>query len=131
MVAPMKARIVIAVLFLLACSAALAERTEASRAIIKMRLVTEYSRQSQTVIFTLEPGVENLFGSRYPKLRVLVLPLEADQVPLQISLVAESGQTLSSTTVYYTPEIGAEFSLDAEGIDAQGKISSFSKGDTE
>ena len=122
----MKASSLIAVIFFLACSVTLAERTEASRVIIKTRLATEYSSQSQTVIFTLEPGVEKLFGARYPMLRVLVLPLEADQVPLQISLVAESGQTLSSTFVYFTPENGAEFSLNAEGIDAHGNISSTS-----
>ena len=56
-----------------------------------------------------------------------MLPLEADQVPLQISLVAENGQVLSATTVYYTPETGAEFSLDAEGIDAEGQVSKFGK----
>ena len=127
----MKASSLVAVIFFLACSVTLAERTEASRVIIETRLATEYSSQSQTVIFTLEPGVEKLFGARYPMLRVLVLPLEAGQVPLQISLVAESGEILSSTTVYYTPEYGAEFSLDAEGIDAHGNISSFSKANPE
>ena len=79
------------------------------------------------MIFTLEPGVEKLYGDRYPKLKILVLPFEEDLVPLQISLVAETGATLSSTTVYYTPENGAEFSLNAEGLDAHGDISDFSR----
>ena len=127
----MKAICLIAIAFLLAGSVALAEGPTASRAIIKVRLATESSAQSKTVIFTLEPGVEKLFGPRYPKLRVLVLPLEADQVPLQISLVAENGLTLSSTMVYYTPEYGAEFSLDAAGIDAHGTISSFSRANSD
>jgi len=117
----------IATLLFFIGSAVLAEVPEPSRVIIKTRLATEYSAKKQTVIFTLEPGFEKVFGTDYPILKVLVLPLEANQVPIQISLVAENGKILSSTTVYYTPETGAEFSLDVEGIDAQGQVSSFSR----
>ena len=127
----MQAKILVVVFVLLACSVTLAERAEAPRVVIKTQMATESSSKSVTLIIRLWPGREELFGDRFPKLRILVLPVEADQVPLQISLVAESGQTLSSTIVYYTPEYGAEFSLDAEGIDAHGSISSTSKANSE
>jgi hypothetical protein len=105
----------------------LTEVSEESRVVVKMWLTTENSSRSQTVIFTIEAGVEETFGRKYPKLKILTLPIEEEHVPFQISLVAESGQVLSSTTVYYTPDAGAEFSLDADGIDAQGQILALSR----
>ena len=97
------------------------------RAIIRVQVSEERSSRSQTVIFKLEEGVEKNFGNDYPMLKVLVLNWESDQLPLRISLVAENGQTLNSTIVYFTPESGAEFSLDADGIDAQGEITALEK----
>ena len=128
---PIKAIILIAVSFFLAGSVTHVQASEPSRVIIKTRLVSENYSKAMTVIFALEPGVEKVFGPRFPKLRIVVLPVEADQVPLLISLFDERGATLSSITVYYTPETGAEFSLDADGIDAEGQISHFSRVSTE
>ncbi len=122
-----KSPIPLIALLLIISPMGLAEESEEPRVVVKTRLAWEYSSRSQTLIFKIEAGVEKLFGQKYPKLKVLVMPPEGEQVPFQISLIAESGQVLSSTMVYYTPDVGAEFSLDAEGIDAQGEISALSR----
>ena len=122
----MKASALITTLFLLIGPVDFTEAAETFRAKMRVQIATERLSKSHTILFTLEEGAEKNFGSEYPKLKVLVLPRESDQMPLQISLVAESGQTISSIIVYFTPESGAEFSLDADGIDAQGKITSLS-----
>lgn len=92
---------------------------------IKTSVGVQNSLRKSTVMFVLESGAEKVFGSRYPTITVNVLPVEGDQVPLQISLITEDGDILNSTTVYYTPEISAEFSLDADGVEVDGQVSEF------
>ena len=101
--------------------------SDSHRVKIKTQLSTGDSAQSQTTITRLEVGIEKEFGSEFPKLKVLVLPIEDERVPLQFSLIAEDGQVLGSTIVYFLPEIGAEFSLDAEGVDVQGQVMSLTR----
>jgi hypothetical protein len=97
--------------------------SEEPRAVVYVSLSSSTWSRAQTVIFAIKPGAETLLPTRYPRLKILIMQPEKETVPIQISLVAESGQVLSSTTVDYSAEVGAEFSLSADGIEAEGKIS--------
>jgi hypothetical protein len=101
----------------------IADADEPIRAVFRVQISTEKSSRSHTVIFSLAGGAEKYFGPEFPTLKVLVLPTESEEMQLQLSLVDENKQTLSSTVIDYAPESIADFSLTAEGLRAVGTIS--------
>ena len=101
----------------------IADADEPIRAVFRVQISTEKSSRSHTVLFTLAVGSEKYFGPEYPTLKVLVLPTESEEVQLQLSLVDENKQALSSAVVDYDPKSIADFSLAADGLRAEGTIS--------
>ncbi len=119
----MKATALVTMLILLFGPLHVVDASEPERAVFRVQIATEKSSRSHTVLFTLNEGSKKYFGAQFPTLKVLVLPVEAEGIPLRISLVEESGQVLAKTLVYYNPDSGLDFSLKADGLTAQGSIS--------
>ncbi len=119
----MKATALITILIVLLAPLHFSGASEPERALFRVQISDEKSSRSHTVLFTLREGSQKYFGSQFPTLKVLVLPIGAGGIPLSISLVEEGGQELAKTLVYFDPDSGLDFSLEADGLTAQGTIS--------
>jgi hypothetical protein len=119
----MKVTTLVALFVLAIGPVGIADADEPIRAIFRVQISTEKSSRSHTVMFSLADGSAKYFGTEFPTLKVLVLPTESEVVQLQLSLVDENKQALSSTVIEYAPESIAEFSVAAEGLRAEGTVS--------
>jgi len=122
----MKVLVVTATFLFLIGSSAFSDEAKLYRAEIRARLTTEKSDSQIVALVDLEEGKEKQFGSGYPKLKLLVLSGNSDNIPIQLSLVSSTGQILSSTIVYFPLKTGVNFSLEADGVGVRGRVNSFS-----
>jgi len=122
----MKVLVVTATFLFLIGSSAFSDEAKLYRAEIRARLTTEKSDSQIVALVDLEEGKEKQFGSGYPKLKLLVLSGNSDNIPIQLSLVSSTGQILSSTIIYFQLETGVSFSLEADGVGVRGRVNNFS-----
>jgi len=122
----MKVLVATATLLLLIGPSAYPDEAKPYRAEIRAQIATEKSGSQVVALVDLDEGKEKQFGSGYPKLKLLVLSYESDKIPIQLSLISETGQVLSSTIIYFTLETGVDFSLEAKGVDVRGRVNNYS-----